>query len=94
MTHLHIQSESAIALALLKETASEKGSKSMSLDLKTFEVFGSRIGINEKRLSRINSGFYDKADDVHDIVSRSFLSQDLKEVYLKNFSERMNTVFK
>jgi serine/threonine-protein kinase HipA len=90
MTRLHVPGDHDTALTLLKEN---KSGKTSSLKLKNFEIFGKRIGINEQRLARINSAFAGKSDKVKNMVNRSYLSDNLKEQYYANFSERMDTVF-
>ena len=94
MTRLHVPGDHDTALALMKDDDSgNKIRKTARLNLKKFELFGNRIGINEKRLGRINSIFSGKSENVKDMVNRSFLSDELKELYYRNFSDRMKRVF-
>lgn len=95
MTRLHVPGDTDIALDLMKNTE-VKGSSNRTekLKLKNFESFGSAVGINKKRLSRINSEIYTKADQVNEMVDRSFFPEDLKELYFENFSGRMDLVFR
>jgi serine/threonine-protein kinase HipA len=94
MTRLHVPGDHDTALALMKEDNSSKTvRKTGELKLKTFELFGKRIGINDKRLSRINSAFSGKSDKVKDMVNKSYLSDSLKEQYFSNYSVRMDDVF-
>ncbi len=91
MTRLHIPGDSFMALNLFKKELSSKTSR--NLELSDFENFGEIIGINEKRLSRINSSMLSKSKAVEEMVGRSYLSDELKETYYNNFYKRMVAVF-
>lgn len=94
MTRLHVPGDMDIALGLKKSMKeNESFNRIKKLNLKEFESFGSAIGINEKRLSRINSEFPTKSDEVKEMVNKSFLPEDLKELYFNNFLGRMDIVF-
>ena len=57
--------------------------------LEDFEHFAETIGIPEKRLVKIFDSFLQKTPDVVEMVNRSFLSQEGKNAYLRNFLERL-----
>ena len=57
--------------------------------LEDFEYFAETIGIPQKRLIKIFDSFLQKTPDVVEMVNRSFLSQEGKNAYLKNYLERL-----
>jgi len=57
--------------------------------LEDFEQFAELIGIPEKRLKKIFDDFLQKTPDVVKMINRSFLSQEGKDAYLKNYLERL-----
>ena len=57
--------------------------------LEDFELFAKTIGIPQKRLVKIFDFFLQKTPDVVGMVNRSFLSQEGKDAYLKNYLERL-----
>lgn len=57
--------------------------------LEDFERFAEVIGISEKRLKKIFDLFLQKTPDVVRMINESFLSQEGKDAYLKNYLERL-----
>ncbi len=57
--------------------------------LEDFEKFAEVIGIPEKRLKKIFDFFLQKTPDVVRIINESFLSQEGKDAYVKNYIERL-----
>ena len=88
-TSIHVPGESDLALDLFKdnfETETYKaGSKFTKPD---FEEFAKRIGINEKRFSKIYDSMLDKTEEVKEMIDGSFLRDDLKEVYYESYLKR------
>jgi len=89
-TSIHVLGESDLALELFKAgfiTESFKaGSKHTKAD---FEEFAEKIGINKKRFEGIFSGFLDKSDRVKEIVMRSFLNKEIKDLYLDHYDNKI-----
>ena len=89
-TSIHVPGESDLALELFKDgfvTESFKvGSKHTKSD---FEEFAERIGINKKRYTGLFLGFLDKSDRVRDIVTRSFLNQEIKDLYFDHYENKL-----
>ena len=57
--------------------------------LEDFEKFADIIGIQGKRLQKIFDSFLQKTPEVVQMVQCSFLSQEGKRAYLKNYLERL-----
>jgi serine/threonine-protein kinase HipA len=54
-----------------------------------FYEFGLRIGMNESRLKKNLERFRIKNDLVQILIARSFLSEQIKAIYFKHYSERL-----
>lgn len=57
--------------------------------LQDFEQFAEIIGIPQKRLEKIFDLFLRKTPEVYSMVNKSFLSEEGKKQYLKNYLERL-----
>ncbi len=90
-TSLHISNEKDTALELFKDdfmTESFRyGSKYAKDD---FYEFGIRIGIVESRVKKIYEGFLDKEEGIKILIEKSFLPEELKEMYLESVLSRVN----
>jgi serine/threonine-protein kinase HipA len=92
-TRLHLPNESAMALDLFVsdfETESYKANGFYSRD--DFFAFGTRIGIPEKRINRIINEIIGQKDRVRDLLSRSFLDDQLKTRYAAVVEERARAI--
>lgn len=57
--------------------------------LEDFYEFAKRIGIRDRRRDVLLSPFLKKQQKVEELISRSFLNEDAKEEYLKDYEERL-----
>ncbi|MDZ7763447.1 MAG: hypothetical protein U5K00_03340 [Melioribacteraceae bacterium] len=89
-TSLHVPGESDTALDLFKggyETEEYKaGSKYTRPD---FVEFAKRLEIKEIRYNKILNEIISKTDEVKELVSRSFLNDELKELYLQSYFDKL-----
>jgi len=92
-TALHIPGEKDTALELFKNGFQAEefkaGSKYTRPD---FEEFAMRTGIRVNRCKRIIDEMLSKTDEVIDLISRSFLNEEMKSRYQQSFFERINRV--
>ena len=91
-THLHVHdSEFALSQGLFHE-----GHKSEFLTYngkangRSFEEFGKRIGIKEKRRSEILQLFINPSPLTESLIQASFLSQEAQKTYLSDYRHRRN----
>lgn len=91
-THLHVDdSDFALSRGLFRE-----GDKSEYLKFngkangRSFEEFGKRIGINEKRLVEILTQFTTQYPLTEQLIEASFLLPDTKKTYLSEYRQRRN----
>ncbi len=54
-----------------------------------FIEFGKKIGINENRVVKLLDPFLKKQTEVENLVKRSFLDEDTKELYMSHYNERL-----
>lgn len=90
-TGIHIPLESDMALDLFEgdymTTAFEAGSKYTRED---FIAFAQKTGINNKRFTTIYEPFLERNDKVYELIDRSFLRDDIKEIYFRRYLERLD----
>ncbi|MFH0733351.1 MAG: HipA domain-containing protein [bacterium] len=90
-TRIHTPNESDLALDLFADNYQSEqykfGSKYTRPD---FVELGNRIGIKEKRIDLIINNMIDKKDKMCELVNRSFLSENIKSLYLSFVEERLN----
>lgn len=91
-THLHIDdSDFALSRGLFRE-----GDKSEYLKFngkangRSFEAFGKRIGVNEKRVAEILIQFTTQYPLTEQLIEASFLLPDTKKTYLAEYRQRRN----
>lgn len=91
-THLHVDdSDFALSRGLFRE-----GDKSEFLKFngkangRSFEEFGKRIGINEKRVVEILTQFSTQYPLTEQLIEASFLLPDTKKTYLSEYRGRRN----
>lgn len=91
-THLHVDdSDFALSRGLFRE-----GDKSEYLKFnakangRSFEEFGKRIGINEKRVVEILTQFTTQYPLTEQLIEASFLLPDTKKTYLSEYRQRRN----
>ncbi len=89
-TSLHVPGETDTALELFKDgfqtEAYKAGSKYTRPD---FVEFARRIGINDTRCSKIMNEVTGKPDQAEALISRSFLNDEMKELYLKSYRGKL-----
>lgn len=91
-THLHIDdSDFALSRGLFRE-----GDKSEYLKFngkangRSFEAFGKRIGVSEKRVAEILIQFTTQYPLTEQLIEASFLLPDTKKTYLAEYRQRRN----
>lgn len=91
-THLHVDdSDFALSRGLFRE-----GDKSEYLKFngkangRSFEEFGKRIGINEKRVVELLTQFTTQYPLTEQLIEASFLLPDTKKTYLSEYRQRRN----
>ncbi len=57
-----------------------------------FMELSKRLGLIEKRAERIIDNFQLKLAEMEQMVQRSFLPQELKEIYMKNVIDRLERI--
>ncbi len=57
-----------------------------------FREFANRLGIVEKRAERIIDSFLIKKKKMEDFVDRSFLSENVKQLYISNLSNKLKRI--
>lgn len=92
-TSFHVPGESDMALDLFKDgyqtEAYKYGNKYTRPD---FIEFGVKIGIAENRILKILNHFTSKISSAQKLLNKSFLSDELKHIYLNSLSERVKRV--
>lgn len=91
-THLHVDdSDFALSRGLFRD-----GEKSEFLQFngkangRSFEEFGKRIGVSEKRVTEILTQFTTQYILIEQLVEASFLLPDTKKTYLTEYRQRRN----
>ena len=84
-TLLHLPDKRFFALSLFKEDLINDNRVEKEYTQKDFIKFAELIGIKEKRFNAIFTGMLSKSMQVKDLISRSFLNEELKSVYLDNY---------
>lgn len=91
-THLHVDdSDFALSRGLFRE-----GDKSEFLKFngkangRSFNEFGKRIGINEKRVAEIIIQFTTQYSQIEQLIEASFLLPSTKKTYLADYRQRRN----
>ena len=59
-----------------------------------FMEFANRLGIVEKRAERIIDSFLLKRKEMEDFVEQSFLSENVKQVYISNLADKLKRIEK
>ena len=54
-----------------------------------FYEFGLRIGLMEKRMIRLLDNYRTENKKVSELISRSFLSSEVKKIYLAHYADRL-----
>ena len=92
-TSLHVPGERDTALELFKDgfqtEAFKAGSKYTRED---FEEFGRRIGLANIRRKKIINEITSQNYEVINLISQSFLNDELKAKYLQKYLERLNRI--
>jgi serine/threonine-protein kinase HipA len=92
-TRYHIPNESGYMGLDLFEDEIENPTKAYEAmgyyTLEDFEFFAQRTGIREKRLEKIFTQILSSTPKVIEMIENSFLSDEGKEAYQKNYLERL-----
>jgi len=89
-TGYHLKSEiGCMGLDLFKDCETKSFGVMGYYTLEDFEEFAKLIGIPKKRLQKIFASILSKTGKVHELIERSFLSENGKEAYRKRFDERL-----
>ena len=90
-TVLHTPGEAQTALDLYKEyTETEFYAIYGVYGQVSFRELGKRLGIQEKRSARILTQMLSSREQVKRMIDHSFLSEEAKEIYHKNYLTRLN----
>jgi serine/threonine-protein kinase HipA len=92
-TRLHLPTESRTALNLFKgdyETESFQANAFYAYD--DFAAFAQRLGLVEKRFTRILQTFVDKKDAVFSLIDRSILPEDCKQLFKEHVDDRVKAL--
>jgi serine/threonine-protein kinase HipA len=90
-TVLHTPNESDTALDLYPDDISENYSGTNGhYGRSSFLELARRLGIVPARAARILNRFLDAQTEVEQLVGQSFLHDTLRQVYLKNYEERIS----
>jgi serine/threonine-protein kinase HipA len=93
-TVIHTPSEADTALDLYKGDIESSFYQTYGFyGRSNFETLAERIGLLPTRTKKILDGLLSEQDMVHQRISESFLSEETKTLYLKNYSEKMNRMF-
>ena len=57
-----------------------------------FYEFGNRIGLISARMERILRTFMADHEKVHELISHSFLREDMKKAYLETYQEKLKAI--
>ena len=89
-TRFHLPDESGImGLDLFKEYESEAFGAMGYYTLQDFEEFAEIIGISDRRVIKIFDDILKHTDKVEELITKSFLSDNAKEEYKKNYNNRL-----
>lgn len=88
-TRIHSPSESDMALSLFKDGFSDTYEAYGFYTYQDFLLFGKQIGIKETRVEKVISIFSSPKSEVDVLVDRSFLKDELKELYKKLYLDKV-----
>ena len=87
-TKLHSPSENDMALTLFKEGFSEAYQAIGFYTYFDFLQLGKKLGIREARAIRIIDEFRNERNEIYDLVEKSFLRRDIKDLYREYYNDR------
>ena len=87
-TKLHSPGENDMALNLFKEGFSEVYQAIGFYTYFDFLQLGEKLGMREARAVRIIDEFRNDRNEISDLVERSFLRQDIKDLYKEHYRDR------
>jgi len=92
-TGLHIPNEKNLALELFADNFMTNGSKySTKYGKDDFIEFGNRLGLISSRIERIINLYSSKINEIENLVNKSFLSNQLKEKYMKSVKMKASRI--
>lgn len=92
-TGLHIPKEENLALDLFADDFITNGFEySSKYGKDDFIEFGNRLGLISSRIERILNLYSSKTSEIKDLISKSFLSDQLKEKYIKSVEMRAGRI--
>jgi len=89
-TKIHSPTETDMALTLFKDRFSEAYETHGFYTSKDFLEFGQRVGIKESRMKRMLEAFCTQSELVLMLIGRSFLDDEIKEIYIDHYKDRVN----
>ena len=87
-TKLHSPGENDMALTLFKDAFSEAYQAIGFYTYFDFLLLGTKLGIREARAIRIIDEFRNERDEISDLIERSFLRNDIKDLYEEYYKDR------
>jgi serine/threonine-protein kinase HipA len=88
-TKLHSPGESDMALTLFKEGFSEAYQEIGFYTHFDFLLLGNKLGIREARAARIIDEFRNDRGEILDLIGKSFLRDDIKDLYKEYYKDRV-----
>lgn len=88
-TKLHSPGESDMALTLFKEGFSEAYQEIGFYTHFDFLQLGNKLGIREARAARIIDEFRNDRGEILDLIGKSFLRDDIKDLYKEYYKDRV-----
>jgi serine/threonine-protein kinase HipA len=88
-TKLHSPGESDMALTLFKEGFSEAYQEIGFYTRFDFLQLGNKLGIREARAIRMIDEFRNERSEISDLIERSFLRDDTKDLYTEYYKDRV-----
>lgn len=88
-TRIHSPTESDLALDLMKEDFSDAYQSYGFYTYQDFFEFGQKIGIKDSRIRKILTEFTKSNASVHELIEKSFLSDECKELYSAHYEDRL-----
>jgi len=87
-TKLHSPGENDMALTLFKDAFSEAYQAIGFYTYFDFLQFGKKLGIRDTRTARIIEEFRSERNEIYELIERSFLKPEIKELYKEYYKDR------
>ena len=89
-TRLHLSNDTDLALHLFEDGFSNTYLKFGFYVYDDFFRFGRKLGIRNSRIDKLINDFKGKDEQVINLISRSFLKDSLKKVYVDYYKEKID----